>query len=58
MSVPRTRTFAARSPVPRTAANGPATGTGTGTGTGDHIGVGDHLDARHIKHSLSHTSTP
>ncbi|MFF8194480.1 hypothetical protein ACF05L_27285 [Streptomyces bobili] len=53
MSVPTTRTFAARTPVPRT----PVPRTAA-TGTADHISVGDHLDAHHIKHPLSHTSTP
>ncbi|MGW7646570.1 hypothetical protein [Streptomyces bobili] len=71
MSVPRTRAFAAVTPLPRTISTGiavPRTRTAvpspsptrvisTGTGTAVHIDAGQQLDVD-TKHPLTHTSTP
>ncbi|MFD5257893.1 hypothetical protein ACFWM5_34400 [Streptomyces bobili] len=68
MSVPRTRAFAAVTPLPRTSAiratsislsteTETDTGTGTGTGTTLHIDAGQHLGID-TKHPLTPTSTP
>ncbi|MEV6403359.1 hypothetical protein AB0M58_10490 [Streptomyces bobili] len=71
MSVPRTRAFAAVTPLPRTISTGIAvlrTRTpvprpsatrviSTDTGTAVHIDAGQHLDVD-TKHPLTHTSTP
>ncbi|MFF7531172.1 hypothetical protein ACIP6Q_21950 [Streptomyces bobili] len=51
MSGPRTRAFAAVTPLPR------AISLPTDTDTTVHIDVGQHLDVD-TKHPLSHTGTP
>ncbi|MFI0091151.1 hypothetical protein [Streptomyces bobili] len=51
MSGPRTRAFAAVTPLPR------AVSLPTDTDTTVHIDVGQHLDVD-TKHPLSHTGTP